>query len=105
MALWLMAIALFFGFALGWAARRDDGRRYVQSNKRHYRGRLDALQAELDDAEAELDRAGQVHYQAAAPPVQQTVVHVHMPAYPAAPAPQYLEVLPASQLELNGRVA
>lgn len=88
-AVLLVVVGGIVGICVGWAMRRDDSRSRVEANARYWRGRLADVEAQL------AAMAGEPQPAPTAPAT--TVVHVHMPAYPA--APRYLEVLPALELE------
>jgi hypothetical protein len=48
----ILLMILVTGSYVGWAMRRDDSRRYVETNKRYYRSQLAQVEAQLAEAEA-----------------------------------------------------
>lgn len=91
-ALLLVLLGLVAGFTLGWIARRDDARRYLESRERYWRGLLAEALDERDDAEWTASRLES----APAPAPAQTVVNVIVPTagYPL-PVPMTVPALPA----------
>lgn len=69
-ALLLVLVGAVGGFVVGWIARRDENRRYLESRERFWSRKL---------AEAAADHAQELAEVTAPAP---TVVHVHMPAFP-----------------------
>ena len=93
MFLFGLVIGLAAGFALGWAARRDDARHYLESRERYWRGLLAEALAERDDA------VSAVRLEPVAP--AQTVVHVHV----AAASPGVWQSSPAIDAEVVRELA
>ncbi|MGH3693219.1 MAG: hypothetical protein ACRDRX_04335 [Pseudonocardiaceae bacterium] len=84
----LLLLGAIAGGCIGWVAKRDDARAYLESRERYWAGRLAGLEAELERTSSSMPLA----------PAPTVIQHFHMPAVPV---PAYLEARPA--LELSAR--